>query len=86
MKLRVNIERLVLEFPLSAAEGRRVKAGLEQELARLLSDRGLRPELRAATALPAAPAGAFEPSSDASARQLGQEIARSVHAGIGLSK
>jgi len=83
MKLRVHIERLVLDGPLTAADARRVKTGLEQELARLLSGGGLHPELRAGTALPSVPAGALEPARDPSSQQLGQRIARSVHTGIG---
>jgi hypothetical protein len=86
MRLRVHIERLVLEGPLSVVDGRHVEASLARELSRLLSSGGLHPELHAGTALPAVLAGAYDPPRDASASQIGEEIARSVHAGIGLSK
>jgi hypothetical protein len=86
MRLRVHIERLVLEGPLSVVDGRHVKASLARELSRLLSSGGLHPELRAGAALPAIPAGAYDPPRDASASQIGQQIARSVHAGIGPPK
>jgi hypothetical protein len=86
MKLRIHIERLVLEGPLSGADARHVKSGIEQELARLLASGGLHQELRGGAAVPAIAAGALEAPHDASPRQLGQRIARSVHAGIGQAK
>jgi hypothetical protein len=82
MILRIHIEHLVLDGPLSAADSRHVKTGLEQELARLLSDGVLHPELRAGAALSAVPAGALDVSRDATPRQFGSGIARAIHEGI----
>ena len=84
MSVRIHIERLVLDgFGLNGASGSRVQAAVQSELARLLAGQGLSETLRAPAAMPSLRAGAFSPAPGASPAQLGREIARSVHAGIG---
>ena len=83
MRVRVQIERLVLDgFALSSADGRRVKVALQRELSRLLASEGGTDGYRAGGAVPSVQAGAFDPPPDATPSQLGQHIARSVHAGV----
>ena len=84
MSVRVKIERLVLDgFSLTGAGGSRVKAAVQDELTRLLAEHGLSETLQAEGAMPAVRAGDFSPSPGASPAQLGRQIARSVHGGIG---
>lgn len=86
MKLRVHIDRLVLDgYSLTAAETRVVKAAMERELARLLAREGVGQELRARAAVADVRGGAFQPASGEPPPRLGERIARSVHAGIGAA-
>ena len=87
MSVRVQIDRLVLEgFRLSAAESRQVKAAMGSELSRLLTERGLSEDLQAGGATPAMRAGNFAPRRETQPSQLGRDIARSVHGGIGKAE
>ena len=85
MKINVHIERLVLEgLPLSRAQGPLVQRAVEAELARLFgASGGLAPDLRSAGTIPSAVGSPVQYASEASPRQLGTQIAQSVHAGLG---
>lgn len=81
MTIRLHIDRLVLEgLPLGAHEGPLVQAAVEAELARLMAG-AAPPPSGGATARVTAPAISLTP--DNSPAHLGQQIARSVHGGIG---
>jgi hypothetical protein len=76
MNIRLHIERVVIEgLPADAAQ---VRASLEAELARLISQNGLSPELHQRGAVASLRGDALRPD-----RNLGRGIARSVYGGIG---
>ena len=79
MKINLHIERLVLEgLPLSSAQGPVVQLAVQQELTRLLLSNGIGPGLISGGTMPHAAGGATE----ASPRQMGTQIAQSVHEGL----
>ena len=87
MNIRLHIERLVVDgFSLQRADGRAVKAAVQNELTRLLGGNGLRHEFKQGGAVPQVNAGALEVGPKPSPRNLGTQIARSVYGGIGNTK
>jgi hypothetical protein len=81
MTIHIHIDRLVLEgLPLGHHEGPLVQAAVEAELARLMGS-GTPPPSGGATARVTAPEISITPNN--SPTRLGQQIARSVHGGIG---
>jgi hypothetical protein len=81
MTIRIHIERLVLEgLPLGVHDGPLVQAAVEAELARLMGG-GAPPPSGGATARVTAPSISL--TTNSSPALLGQQIARSVHGGIG---
>jgi hypothetical protein len=81
MTIRIHIDHLVLEgLPLGHHEGPLVQAAVEAELARLMGG-GAPPPSGGATARVMAPAISIAPNN--SPTHLGQQIAQSVHGGIG---
>jgi hypothetical protein len=82
MNIRLHIERLVLDgLPVTRAEAPRVKAAMEAELGRLLSEGGVSSELAAGGATPSVNAADIHVSP--APTRLGTQIAQSVYAGIG---
>jgi hypothetical protein len=78
MNINVHIERLVLEgLPVSSAQGPRLQAALQSELARLLGERGLHHP--PGGAVPRLSAGSIRLASNGSSAQVGHQIARAVH-------
>jgi hypothetical protein len=83
MKIRVHIERLVLEgLPLQRAQGPLVQRAVEAELARLLAGSGVGNDLRSAGTIPRTAGSPVQYANETSPRQLGTQIAQSVHAGL----
>lgn len=83
MKLNLHIERLVLDgLPLTHAQGPLVQHAVEQELTRLMAG-GIAPDLHAGGLIPRATGGAVQFANDASPKQLGTQIAESVHTTLG---
>jgi hypothetical protein len=83
MKINLYIERLVLEgLPLQRVHASHVQAAVQQEMARLLSLNGIAPELQAGVAMPHAQGSNMQFANEASPRQLGTQIAQSVHEGL----
>ncbi|MFJ9587720.1 hypothetical protein [Streptomyces acidicola] len=80
-EIRVDIGELVLDGFGSSVDPRRVSAAFERELTRLVREQGVplaadgTVSMDALSGLPPLPAGL-------SARRLGQELARAVHAGL----
>ncbi|SDM38832.1 hypothetical protein SAMN04487981_101353 [Streptomyces sp. cf386] len=80
-EIRVDIGELVLDGFGSSVDPRRVSASFERELTRLVREHGVPLAVDGAVSvdgvsgLPPMPAGL-------SARRLGQELARAVHAGL----
>ena len=86
MKIRIHIERLVLDgLPVTAAQGPLVQEALQRELARVMAEGGLSRELRGGGAFPVVrTAGSTLHHQNPS--EAGTEIARSIHGAIGRSK
>ena len=81
--IKIHIERLVLDgLPVTRAKGPLVKAAVEAELSRLLSEGGLGSELAARGAVPSVRADGID-SVGKSPAQIGRQIARAVYGGIG---
>lgn len=84
MNVNLNIERLVLEgFSLRPGEQVLVRAAVERELSRLLTERGVSPQLLSGGAFPRLDAGDMRLSGGESPRQVGTQIARALYGGIG---
>jgi hypothetical protein len=84
MRIELHIERLVLDgLPVTTAEGPRVRAAVESELARLLAAGGLNRELGGGRAVAriSAPQISLGPRERPDA--IGHAVARSVHGAIG---
>lgn len=84
MNINLHIERLVLDgLPIEHHHGPLVKAAVEAELSRLLAADGLANSLMSGGAMPSVPAPNIQLASNSSPIQLGQQIAHSLHGGIG---
>jgi len=87
MKINLHIERLVLEgLPVTAGQAPLVQSAVQQELTRLLGFGGIAPQLMTGGAMPYARGGAVRFGGEASSRQLGTQIAQSVHEGLSPQK
>ncbi len=83
MTIRVHIEHLILDgFDLSPADRVLVQTAMQTELARLLTEGGVSPEIQHGGALRTVRAGELSAASREPAL-LGQQIAQSVYRGIG---
>lgn len=84
MRIEVHIERLVLDgLPVSTADGPRVRAAVESELARLLAQGSVSRELISGGAVPRVDAPRISIGPHELPDAIGRAVARSVHAGIG---
>jgi hypothetical protein len=84
MNIVLHIERLVLDgVPVARADHEALRNALASELAQLLST-GVHPDLLAGGARPEVIGGNIELSGGAGAAQLGGQVARAVHGGIGV--
>jgi hypothetical protein len=84
MKITVHIERLVLDgLTVTPAERPAMRVAVEKELTRLLARDGLSHQLRSAGALPRVTGGNLRLSQGNKPAQLGRQVARAVHSGIG---
>jgi hypothetical protein len=83
VKVNLHIERLVLDGPLlNRAQGPAVKAAVEAELARLISDRGISNGLMAGGAISGLSGEGISATRRASPTSLGKQIARSVYGSL----
>jgi hypothetical protein len=83
MKVNLHIERLILEgLPIERTQGPAVKAALEAELSRLISERGISSGLMATGAVPSVSADSIQTARGAAPANIGRQIARSVYGGI----
>ncbi len=87
MTINLHIERLILDgIPIARGQGALIKAAVEAELGRLLSESGVSPELRSGGAFPSVRADSLHAGAENSPSQLGQQIARAVYSSIGGRK
>ena len=84
MNINLHIERLVLDG-VNVPPGQRhlLRASVETELVRLLTDGGLSPSLAAGGALPHVSANDIQLTGGNDPVELGRQIAQSVYGGIG---
>lgn len=85
MNVRLHIERLVLDgFAMTPAERSHLVGAAEQELTRLLEQRGLPAEAARAPATPALDGGTIaRPAGQLDPRAFGRELARAVYGSLG---
>ena len=84
MNVNLHIERLILDgIPVTPHQGRLVQAAVETELAHLLADGALTPELAQGAAIPTLPVANIFLSQNGTPTELGQQIAQAVYTGIG---
>lgn len=87
MNINLHIERLVLDgLNIAPREASLVMKAVEDELTRLLEERGPAPNLRSGTALPDIRTNSIKVNGNANPLQTGREIARSVYSCIGENK
>jgi hypothetical protein len=66
-------------LPLQRGHASHVQAAVQQEMTRLLSLKGIAPELHGGVAMPHAQGSNMQFANEASPRQLGTQIAQSVN-------
>jgi hypothetical protein len=87
MNINLHIERLVLDgLNIESGHGAVVKEAVEAELARLFSEGGLAPGLQSGGAWSNIQPVSIALNGNENPLRLGQEIARSIYAGIGEGK
>jgi len=83
MNVRVHIDRLILEgVPVDSARRPDLKAAVEAEIARLVAEQGIAPELAAQGSRAESRGSTIRPASDARAEQWGRQIGRAVYEGF----
>jgi hypothetical protein len=83
MNIVLHIERLVLQdLPVSRADHEALKHAVAAELTTLLAG-GVHPDLLSGGARPALTGGRIDLAPGATPSQLGGQVARAVHGGIG---
>lgn len=84
MNINLHIERLVLDgIALERGQEPLLRAAVEAELTRLLSADGLATGLTSGGAVPRLRAGEIQLTGESNSQQLGQQIARALHGGLG---
>jgi len=84
VNIHLHIERLVLDgLNIGPGQGSQVKAAVEAELSRLLTEGGLAPALQVNGAMQNVRANSIQTSGNTNPSRLGQEISRAVYGGIG---
>ena len=87
MNIRLHIERIVLDgLPVDRTQSGRVRAAVVNELTSLLTTGGLGPECIASGAVPSVRGRDLLVEKGSGASEVGKQIARSVHAGIGRAR
>ncbi|HYY96182.1 MAG TPA: hypothetical protein VE713_16875 [Pyrinomonadaceae bacterium] len=82
--IRVHIEQLILDgIDVTPSDTPKLQAAVERELARLVGERGLAPEMRGGAALESARGGPVRLESTKTPAGLGRQLARAIHKGIG---
>lgn len=84
MNVRLHIDRVVLDgIDVAAAARPHLRVAIESELARLVGERGIAPELARGIAVPSVRAPQIDLAPGARPAQLGSAIAGSVFSGVG---
>jgi hypothetical protein len=84
MNINLHIERLILDgLALEAGDGTALRAALEIELARLLSQNTDVSNWQTGAAVPSVRADAIQLKAESSSAQIGRQIAGSIYESIG---
>lgn len=84
MNVRLHIDRLVLDgFATGAGDRPRIQRAFEAELARLIAENGLSPDLTVGGALPSLAVPQMSVARDAKPAQIGAAIASALYGGLG---
>jgi hypothetical protein len=84
MKINLHIERLVVDgVNIAPGQGHLLQAGIESELARMLTEGGLSPDFTRSLALSRLSTSAVQMPEAGNPKHVGEEIAKSVYGGIG---
>lgn len=84
MNVEVHIEELVLhDFP--PEHSHRIGEAVQNELARLFTERGVPPSLTGGGEVPRLDAGAFQIDPETGVEALGARVARSLYGGLNLN-
>ena len=83
MNINLHIERLILDgLPLEARDGAILRAAVEVELARLLTENNVAANWQTGGAVPNVRSNAIELTTQSSPAQIGRQIAGSIYRGI----
>lgn len=84
MNIQLNIDRITIEgIPLSRLQQRQLKAIVEAELGRLLTEKGLASHFSDGFSVPTIPVEAMQLKPNLTPTQLGQQIAHTIYGGLG---
>ncbi len=87
MNIELHIDRLVLDgFTLTPRERAIVRAAVEGELTRLLTEGGIGANWQSGGVVPGIRADSMHLSSNQTPSLIGEQIAQSVYSGIGKTK
>jgi hypothetical protein len=82
--IRVHIEQLILEgVHVTPGDSPKLQASVERELARLVGERGLGPQMHGGGALEAVRGGSVQLEHANTPAKLGRKVASAIHRGIG---
>jgi hypothetical protein len=81
-EVELHIEELVLRG-FAGGDRHQIRAVVQQELARLLSEQGIPPSLMEGRSIARLDGGSFEVAADAPPEVIGAQIARSIYGGFG---
>ena len=84
MNINLHIERLILDgLPLEAKDSATIRATVEVELARLLTENNVAANWQTGGAVPNVRSNAIELTTQSSPAQIGRQIAGSIYGSIG---
>lgn len=87
MNVRLHIERVVIDgIDVRSADRPALRAAIESELARLIGNGGIAPDLAGGIAVPRVQAPGIDVAPDAKPAQLGNAIAGAVYGGVGARR
>ncbi|HUI06065.1 MAG TPA: hypothetical protein VL486_03570 [Verrucomicrobiae bacterium] len=81
MNIEVRIEELMLHG-FAPGDRRGIGAAVEQELTRLLAERGISPELAKTNTVENLDGGSFKLAAGSKAEAIGVQVAQAVHGGL----
>ncbi|MDX2216071.1 MAG: hypothetical protein SFY66_22590 [Oculatellaceae cyanobacterium bins.114] len=81
-EVELQIEEIVLR-DFVGGDRHQIRAAIQQELTRLLTEQGIPPSLMAEGSIARLDGGSFDVAPDATPEVIGTQIARSIYGGVG---